>query len=97
MKLRCYFNRHPWNYRTFGDVVIRLCKNGCNGPQCWANGQWKPLRPLPEKKALLPGGIYPTLRVTPGTDARLTDLVWSDMQSAPGAGRVKVGRRTADI
>jgi len=65
MKLRCFFNRHPWNYRTFGEVVIRLCKDGCNGPQYWADGQWKPLRPLREKKALLPGWIHQMPRVTP--------------------------------
>jgi len=48
MKLRCFFNCHPWNYRTVGEVAIRLCKAGCNGPQYWADGQWKPLESLRE-------------------------------------------------
>jgi len=65
MKLRCFFNRHPWNYRTVGEVVIRLCKDGCTGPQYWAAGQWKPLQPLREKKAPLLGWIHQTPRVTP--------------------------------
>jgi len=42
MELRCFFSCHPWNYRTFGAAVIRLCKAGCNCPQYWADGKWKP-------------------------------------------------------
>jgi hypothetical protein len=72
MKLRCFFGCHPWNYRTSGEALIRLCKAGCNCPQYWADGKWKPWEPLRENKSptvAVPGRIHQTLRGTPGMEA----------------------------
>lgn len=76
MKLRCFFNRHPWNYRTFGEIALRVCRAGCNSAQYWAEGEWKPFEALGEETVpteAARGGIQQTLRVGPGMEARLTD------------------------
>ena len=99
MKLRCFFNCHPWNYRTFGVAVIRLCKAGCNCPQYWADGEWKPLEALREKKSptlAVLGRIHESLRVTPAMQAGSTDHVWSLEETAASAEPVKADRETAE-
>ena len=100
MKLRCFFGYHPWNYRIFGEAVIRLCKACCNCPQYWADGKWKPLEPLTEKKSptvAVLGGIHQSLRVTPAMETGLTDHVWSLEEIAALSEPVKPDRETAEI
>jgi len=99
MELRCFFSCHPWNYRTFGVAVIRLCKAGCNCPQYWADGEWKPLEALREKKSptlAVLGRIHESLRVTPAMQAGSTDHVWSLEETAASAEPVKADRETAE-
>jgi len=59
MKLRCFFNLHPWNYRAFGDAVLRLCKNGCCPPEYWSDGRWKVIQPVREKTRPVNGAGWP--------------------------------------